>query len=172
MGHRNATVGRHRHRRGHPRHHFIGHAARREKLQLLPATAEEEGVAPLEPDHPASLQGLLQENPVDLLLGLQVAACPLSHVDFLRLGRNPGQDLAGRYQGIEDHHLRLLQDSLSLEGQQPPVRRAGSHQPNLTRHAHPSMFGPGSSPAPQPPGPVPERKPAKSLRRPPGRTCR
>lgn len=56
--HRNAAVSRNRHRRGDAGHHLIVHPMGRQELQLLPAPAEQERIAALQPDHPLSFPRL------------------------------------------------------------------------------------------------------------------
>ena len=89
MGHRDSVVGRNRQRRGHPGDDLEGDAVGPQKLQLLAAASEEERIAAFQPHHAFSLQRLLEENPVDLLLGLFMVSRLFSHVDGLRPGGNP-----------------------------------------------------------------------------------
>ena len=131
--HRNPRVGRHGQRRGHAGNHLKVNSLLRQKLQLLAAPPEQEGVAALEPHHPLARLRLLQQNPIDLLLGHQMVAGLLAHVDGLRLRGNQRQN--GRtHQPVKYHDLGLLQGLTALLGQQSGITGACAHQDYIALH--------------------------------------
>ncbi len=81
VGEGNAGVGGAAAGRRDPRHHLKANASTNERLQLLAATAEDEGVAPLEPHHPLPFLRLVQQELVYLLLGHAVVARLLADED-------------------------------------------------------------------------------------------
>ena len=83
VGHRDAPVGGGGDGGGDAGHLLKGDAVLGQQLQLLAAPAEQEGVAALQAHHVLPLQGLVQQDPVDLLLGHRVAGGLLAHVDLL-----------------------------------------------------------------------------------------
>jgi hypothetical protein len=108
-------------------------------FQLLAASAEDEGVAALEPHDGQAVQGEGDQHRVDLVLGVRMAQLALGHRDPpRRLGRQV-QDLVGD-QAVMDHHVGGLQGLERLEGQQFRVARPRAHQPD-------SPGGPGRFPA-------------------------
>ena len=150
MGYGNPGVGGHRQSRGHPRHHLEGHAVLGQQLQFLPAPAKEEGVAALEAHHPLSGQGIFQKDAVDPLLGDDVVAGLLAHVDFFRVFGNQSQNFRP-YQPVVDYHLGLRQSLPALLGQKPRIPGASSDQNHIAIMFH------GIIPPPVP-GPVPRHR--------------
>ena len=116
MGHRNSGIGRGGDGGGHTGDLLKVHTAAGQELQLLPAAAEHEGIAALEPHHPMARPGLLQQNLVDLFLWYGMARGLLAHIDAPGAGRNQVQN--GRTdQTVIHHHVGLLQGHFPLPGQ-------------------------------------------------------
>ena len=133
MGHRNAVVSRHRNGRGNARHDLIGHSILVQQLQLFPAPSEQEGVAAFQPHHHPALQGLLQQNLIDLPLGTGMISCPFAHVDTLRFRGNQGKHRIP-HQSVIDHHFRLGQQLSCPAGHQAHISRTCANQIYLSRH--------------------------------------
>jgi len=91
-----------------------------ERLRLLAATAEDEGVAALEPGHHRPLPGLLDEAPVDLILGEGVIAPLLAGIDQTSLLPGVAQDLRVD-QMVVDDHLRLPDTRNPAQGDQARI---------------------------------------------------
>ena len=138
MGHRDPGVGGGGDGGGDAGDLLEGDAVGGERLQLLAAPAEDEGVAPLEAHYVAPRQGLLQENAVDLLLGHLVVGGLLAHVDSPGLRRDHGEN--GRaHQPVVDHHLRLTEGRKALQGQKARVPGARPYQRYLSAHSASSL---------------------------------
>ena len=145
VGHRNARIGGYGQGGGNPRHHLEGDARRFQQLQLFPAPAKEEGIAALEPHHPLVLLGLAQKNPVDLLLGHQMVAGFLAHVDFFRVPGDERQN-GGAHQPVIYHHLGIFNGLTALLGQKTRISRACPHQ----NHAAHLILLSAAAPDPRP----------------------
>ena len=148
MGHRNARIGRYGQGGGNAGHHLEGDACRFQQLQLLPPPAKEEGVAALEPHHPLVLLGLAQKDPVDLLLGHQMVAGFLAHVDFFRVLGDKRQN-GGAHQPVVYHHLGIFNGLTALLGQKPRISGTCPHQ----NHAAHLILLSAAAPAPRPASP-------------------
>ncbi|MNO93190.1 hypothetical protein D3C76_847870 [compost metagenome] len=127
VGQGNAGVGGAAAGRGDPRHHLKADAAAHQRLQLLAATAEDEGVAPLQPHHPLPLLRLLQQELVDPLLGHAVVARLLADEDALGVAAHQRHHLVGD-QPVIDHHVRLLHLAQGVQGEQTRIAGAGTDQ--------------------------------------------
>ena len=120
------------HSRGDARHHGKGHPSLCQCSHFLAATAEDEGVAPLETNHQQALPGMLDQQRGDFLLGDVVRPGGLAHIDQHGLGSCQGQD--GRTdQAIMHHHIGGLQQAQRLERQQVRIARASTHQSHMAR---------------------------------------
>ena len=104
-----------------------------QKLQLLAAPSEEEGVAALESHDAIARLSLPEQNLVDFVLGHLVMAGLLAHVDGPGAGGNQGQN--GRTdQPVVDHHLGLPDGPAALAGQQARVAGTRAHQNDIADH--------------------------------------
>ena len=92
---------------------------------LLAAAAEQERVAALEPDHAAAALGLLDEDPVDLVLRHGVVARGLADVDDLDVGGELVEQ-AARAEPVGDHDVGLGQ---SAAGPRTVMRSAAPGPP-------------------------------------------
>ena len=108
-------------------HHLKGDARPQEGLDLLAPPAEDKGVAPLEADHSAARSGQLHQFLGDVLLGGGVAAQPLAHIEFLRLGRDGVQQLRGD-QVVIDHRAAGFQQLVAAQGDPVGGTAPGPHQ--------------------------------------------
>ncbi len=95
MGDGNPRPGRNRYRRSDARNFLEGYLRLGQGEPLLAASAEDVGVAALQPDHHLPFEPLLHQERVDLLLGELVTAGKLSDVDLLGILTDPVQDLGG-----------------------------------------------------------------------------
>jgi len=118
--HGDAAIGRRRDGGGDAGDLLKGHAGPGQRLQLLSAPAEDEGVAPLQPHHAVARLGLLQQDLVDPVLGDRVAGRLLAHVD---LPGRPGDQIqyGGAHQPVVDHHVRRRQGRPALHGEQSRI---------------------------------------------------
>ncbi len=109
-----------------------------ERLQLFPATPEDEGIAALEPYHSLALIRVLDQQGVDFLLGAAAAdrfadkgAGGFAHAD--PGGVAPGEiEHRGRYQAIVQNHIGVLQCAQRLERQEFRIAGTCAHQGHLT----------------------------------------
>ncbi len=130
VGQRNAGVGGAAAGRRDPRHHLKANAAADQRLQLLAATAEDEGIAPLQPHHPLALLRLLQQELVDPLLRHAVVARLLADEDALGIPAHQRHHLVGD-QPVIDHHVGLLHLTQGVQGEQTRIAGAGTDQHHL-----------------------------------------
>ena len=135
---RDARVRRDPDPRGHPRHDLHRDPRGVQVLGLLGPTAEDERVAPLEPDHPAALACVLDQQGVDLLLRHGAVADRLARAD--PEGGGGGQvEQARARQVVVDHHVGPRQDLGAPAGQQAGIARPGPDQiDDPPRPPHPS----------------------------------
>ncbi len=124
---RHARVGGHADPRRHPRHHLERQARGAQVLGLLRPPAEDERVAPLEPDHPTALAGVLGQDGVDLLLRQRAMADRLARADPQAAGRGEVEQ-PGAGQVVVDDHLGAAEDLLAPTGEQARVAGAGADQ--------------------------------------------
>ena len=141
MGHRDARVGRDANSRGDAGHQLEGNPVPNQVLGLLGPAAEDERIAPLEPDHHAPGRGMLEQECVDLILIERAMSARLPRADpHRRRRRQLEQPRAG--QVIIDHHVGPRQRLRPAQRQQPRVARPRPHQidhsPALTHPSHPA----------------------------------
>ena len=110
---------------GHAGHHPKGHAGGRQRQQLFPATAEDEGITALEAYHQATTPRLAHQQCVDRLLRQAVLAARLAGKQPFGGGWDLGQDLC-RHQLVVDHQFGLLQQAPRFAGQQFGIAGAGT----------------------------------------------
>ncbi len=89
MGQGNPAVGGAAQGRGYAGHHLEGNPGLLEPGDLLPAPAEHEGIAALQPHHPLPLPGQAHQQVVDLVLGQGVAVGSLAHEHPLGVPAHP-----------------------------------------------------------------------------------
>ena len=126
MGHRDSGVGRHGQSGSHAGHFLKGNAVFLQQLQLLTASAEQEGVAALQTNHTFPLQRLFQQNLIDPILGHGVVAGLFADIDFFRIFRHQTQNV-GADQPVKDHDLRLSKGFQALPGQKARITGACAH---------------------------------------------
>lgn len=112
-------------RRGDPRRDRGLDAHAPQVQHLLPAPAEEEGVADLQPHHVSPGPHRLRHPVVDLLLGLLGTSRSLPR-DF-QLALHQGEYLGG-HQAVADHERGVLDESQGLQRQEARVARTGPHE--------------------------------------------
>ena len=104
VGHRDAGVGRHRHRRGHPGDHLEGDAGRGQLFRFFAAPAKDKGVAALEAHHREPGPGPFHQQLVDAALGHRVGPGLLAHIEQFRPRRGLFQEFrAGQL--VVDHDI-------------------------------------------------------------------
>ena len=87
--HRNSVVCRNCDGRGNSRNHLISDSVLLKKLQLLAASSEKKRVSAFQSYYAMSFLRLLKKHLIDILLAHDVMAGTFSHVDQLRLCRDP-----------------------------------------------------------------------------------
>ena len=112
VGQRDPGQRRHRERAGHPGHHGHRDTGLDTGLDLLPAAAEDERVATLEPDHEPPGPGMLDQSLVDRLLSHRPTPGQLRGIDHLDVTGQFVQQ-GSRSEPIGHHHVGV--------GQQPPA---------------------------------------------------
>ena len=112
--------------RAHARHHLVGHAGGGERIDLFAATAEQVGIAALQPDDRAPRPAERDEQVVDDALHV-TAARALPDIDPLGCRRRQGEDALG-HEAVVQHHLGRGQDAGRLQGQQLRITRAGADE--------------------------------------------
>ena len=115
-------------------HHREGDALLGQHLQLFAATAEHEGIAPLEPHHPVARLGVFHQQAIGLLLRHAVGAGLLADRHQGGIAAHQIEDLGGDQLVIE-HHFGLLNLLQRLEGQQARIAGARPHQHHLAHFA-------------------------------------
>ena len=136
VGERNARIGGGTGGGGDAGHHGEGNALLGQHFQLLAATAEHEGIAPLEAHHPVARFGVFHQQAIGLFLGHAVGTRLLADRHQGGVAAHQVQDLGGDQLVIE-HHFGLLDLLQRLEGQQARIPRARPYQ------HHFSHFGTG-----------------------------
>ena len=104
-----------------------------QRLHLLAATAENERVAALEPDHVVPFEGEFDQDRVDVLLRDRMAARHLAHVDQSRVARGQRHDL-GRDQPVMHDDRGLADDPVRLDRQQIGVAGTRADERDPSRH--------------------------------------
>ncbi len=85
MRHRNSPIGRSRIAGRHAGNHFKFNPRFVKLPSFLSASSEDEGISPFQPGNVLSLQRLLNQQPVCLLLSEMMMRGPLSRVNKLRI---------------------------------------------------------------------------------------
>ena len=130
MGERDAGIGGAAGSGGDAGHHLEGHAFGHQGFDFLAAAAEDEGVAPLETQHPLALLRQAHQQGIDVLLLEGVLVAFLAGVDELGIATHQIQHF-GRDQAIVDHHVGLLHQAQGAEGEQIRIAGARAHQIDL-----------------------------------------
>src|SRR5207247_5787045 len=112
--------------RAHPRNDLEGDAVARQRLRLLAAPAEDEGVAALEPHDTAPAPRVPDEERVDAFLGQRVSAARLAGEDAARPGCLVEE--ASIDQAIVDDDVGAAQELEATDGDQPRVAGAGADE--------------------------------------------
>ena len=134
MGERNAGVGGNGDRRRDAGNDLEGDAGRRQRLGLLAAAAENEGITALESDDALALPRSGDEQPDDLVLFDTLTAAVLA--DQHALGPLRGVVEQARIgQVVVDDHIAALQAAHSIDGDQPGASRPGADQIHRSRRA-------------------------------------
>jgi|GEM_PF-5172596 len=133
MGDRDTGIGGGGRGGGHPRHDLKGHAGGRQLLHLLAASAEDEGIASLQPDHHLALHGVVHQHLVDLFLGMGVLhAALLTRIDQFGVLRDMAEQ-PGAGQVIIDDDFRPLEQLPAPDRNQAGIPRACPNQIDLPR---------------------------------------
>ena len=138
MGERDPRIGGNGDGGGHAGDDLEWDARLPEDLSLLAAAAEDERVAAFEAGHDVPPPGLLDEAPVDLLLGEGVIGPLFAGVDPAGLLSGMEEDLRADQMVIEDH-IRLPDALRPAEGDQPRIARPGADDINLAFLPHESL---------------------------------
>ena len=127
MGERDAGTRRAAQRRGDAGHDLDRDVSRHQRLELLAAATEHEGVAALQAHH--ALAGARQRDQaiVDLRLRHAVVRAALADVEALGVTTRQGQHFL-RHQPVIDHDIGALQQAMGLQGQEIGIARAGADQ--------------------------------------------
>ncbi len=134
VGERNARIGGGTGGSCDAGHHGEGDALLCQHFQLLAATAEHEGIPPLEPHHPVARPGVFNQQAVGLFLGHAVGAGLLADRHQGGIAAHQVQDLGGD-QLVVEHHLGLLDLLQRLEGQQARIAGSRPYQHHLAHFA-------------------------------------
>ena len=140
MGQGDPCIGRAPRGRGDAGHHLERNAEGREGLDLLPAAAEDERIAALEPQHPLAGEREPGEEIVDLVLRDRVVTGLLPGVDSL--GVAPRQiEHRVRHQAVVDDDVRLLHEPQGPEREQVRVAGSSPDQVHLAGRARALVLG-------------------------------
>ena len=131
MRQRNSRVGGRPEGCGDAGHHGEIDLCRRERLQLLAAAPEDEGIAALEPHHAPALFRMLDQQGVDFLLRAADRARRLAHADSLRIAPCEIEHRGG-HQSIVQDYIGILQRAQRLERQEFRIAGPGAHQSHLS----------------------------------------
>jgi hypothetical protein len=124
--HRDPSGGRYGDRAGHARHDFDRHAGLPARVDLLPAAAQDERVAALEPDDVVTGPSLLDQDLVDLGLGDPVVAGGLADVDDHDVGVQLVEQRARR-QPIDYDDVGLGEPATPASRDQPRITGPATH---------------------------------------------
>src|SRR2546422_5889312 len=126
VGQRDPGVRGHRDGGGHPRHDLERDPRARQRLRLLAAPAEDEGVAALEPHDAPAAPRVPHEEGVDLLLGQRVSAARLAREDPARPWRLVEETPI--HQAVVDDDVGAAQEPEAADGDQPRVAGTGADE--------------------------------------------
>ncbi len=132
--HGNPRVRRRRHTGGHAGNDLEGHAGRGQRLGLLAAAPEHEGVAALQPHHPLAGPGQLDEQPVRLLLRQRRRARLLADVAELGVGPR-ALERALRDEAVVEDRVRRGDQLERPARHQARVAGTRAHQVDDAAHA-------------------------------------
>ena len=135
MRYRNSRVGGHRHGRRDARHNFEREPRGGNRLRLLASPSEDERVAPLQPDHHFSLPGLLDDQPIHLILILVPSTASAADIDAFGVRWDMVQQDRIR-QVVIEHHIGLLKTLLPAKGEELLVARAGPYEIDFSKRSH------------------------------------
>ena len=130
VGERDAGVGGAARGRGDAGHDLEGDALGGERLDLLAAAPEDEGVAALEAHDALALLGQAHQQVVDVLLRHRVLRALLAGVDALGVRAHEVEDRP-RDQPVVDHDVGALHEAQRAEGEQVRIAGAGADQRHL-----------------------------------------
>src|ERR1700736_6139149 len=133
MGQRNPCCRRRTQGGSHARDNLKRNAGSSQRLDFFSCSAEDQGIATLQPDHIHSGIGERNHQKVDLFLNNIFLAGALAHVMHLRLGGNEPQDL-GSYQVIVQYRVGGSQQTKRPQREQLRVARPRAHQINFPLH--------------------------------------
>src|SRR3546814_5075951 len=105
---------------------------RGERQRLFAAPAEDERIAPLQPQHAPVPAGLADQPSMDVVLSGGRPARALADVDEQRVRTRCGQDIVADQRVVEDD-VRRLDRPQRQQRQKPRVARAGADQPDRAR---------------------------------------
>ena len=112
------------------------HAMLGQRLDLLAAAPEHEGIAALEAQHALARAGVAHQHGADLLLRRGVVVGALADIDALGLAAHEFEDFR-RDQPVVEHDLGLLHQAQRAEGQQIGVAGAGADEIDLAAFGRP-----------------------------------
>ncbi len=127
MGERDARVGATGDGRGDSRHDFEWNVVLRKELQLFAAATEDERIATLQTHDPSPEPRLLEQQFVNATLRDGVPAGHLADADPVRIAACQVQDFVGDQPVVQDH-VRFLQGSQRIQGEQAGIARTGANQ--------------------------------------------
>ena len=131
MGDGHACIGRHGVRRGHSGHHLELDAGGAQLERLLPAAAEDERVAALQPNHALTAAAELHQEGVGLLLRERLEAGPLA--GEVQLGARRGhRHHPWIHQGVVDERIAAPQELGAAQREEAGIARARADQ--IDRH--------------------------------------
>ncbi len=142
MGQRDSRIGRAAAGRGDAGDDLEGDALAGQRLDLLAAASEDEGVAALQPQDPLALPRELDQQRGDLGLGQGVVLGHLADIDALRVAAHQVEDRLAD-QPVVEHHVGLLHQAQGPEGEQVRIPGAGADEVDLAqRQLALGLFGP------------------------------
>src|SRR3990172_4174246 len=124
IGERNTGTGTGSESGGDARHDVEADAMRTQVVDLFAAAPEDERIAAFQAYDGLSTASALNQNRVDLLLCRAATADILADVNVLGVAPRKVQHFASD-QAIVHNHVRFLQRSQALEGEQPGIARSG-----------------------------------------------
>lgn len=139
MSHGDSRVGRHSDARRDSGHDLKRYTLSREVFRLLGAAAENQGIAPLEPDDEPAGPRVLDQKCIDLILIERAMPARFPGTDPDRIARNQVEQ-PGAGQMVVNHDIGAARQLGPAQGQESRITRTRANQVNNSRARTHSPF--------------------------------